>query len=87
VLNVQAATAKALLVDADALAQAQQAGDVLAANAIVMDAYDTDVRPLLAGLREDMGLASDPAAAYRASGYQEKIISERAAGARAGWGA
>src|SRR5207244_13278232 len=56
VLNVQEATAKALLVDADALTAAQQAGDVLAANATLMDAYNTDVRPLLAELRTDMGL-------------------------------
>jgi L-rhamnose isomerase/sugar isomerase len=87
VQNVQEATAKALLVDAAALAQAQQAGDVLAANAVLMDAYNTDVRPLLAALREELGLARDPAAAYRASGYQEKIISERTAGSPAGWGA
>jgi L-rhamnose isomerase / sugar isomerase len=87
VLNVQQATAKALLVDADALAQAQRAGDVLAANAVLMDAYDTDVRPLLASLREELGQAPDPAAAYRASGYQERIMSERTAGSPAGWGA
>ena len=48
VMNVQEATAKALLVDAEALAAAQQAGDVLGANAVFMDAYNTDVRPLLA---------------------------------------
>ena len=46
-MNVQEATAKALLVDADALAAAQRAGDVLGANAVLMDAYNTDVRPLL----------------------------------------
>ena len=51
VMNVQEATAKALLIDADALAAAQQAGDVLAANAAMMDAYNTDVRPLLGELR------------------------------------
>ncbi len=56
VMNAQEATAKALLVDADALAAAQQAGDVLAANAVMMDAYNTDVRPLLAELREQAGL-------------------------------
>jgi L-rhamnose isomerase/sugar isomerase len=44
VMNVQEATAKALLVDATALAAAQQADDVLAANAVLMDAYNTDVR-------------------------------------------
>jgi L-rhamnose isomerase / sugar isomerase len=87
VMNVQEATAKALLVDAEALREAQLAGDVLAANAALMDAYNTDVRPLLAELREEMGLAPDPVAAYLASGYGEKIISERKGGSPAGWGA
>ena len=87
VMNVQEATAKALLVDAEALGAAQLAGDVLGANAVLMDAYNTDVRPLLAGLREEMGLAPDPVAAYLASGYGEKIISERKGGSPAGWGA
>ena len=48
VMNVQELTAKALLVDRDALGAAQQAGDVLAANGVLMDAFATDVRPLLA---------------------------------------
>ena len=87
VMNVQEATAKALLIDAEALREAQLAGDVLAANAAVMDAYNTDVRPLLAGLREEMGLAPDPVSAYLASGYGEKIIAERTGGSPAGWGA
>ncbi|MEV6643930.1 L-rhamnose isomerase [Amycolatopsis sp. NPDC051371] len=87
VMNVQEATAKALLVDRPALRVAQQAGDVLAANAVVMDAYNTDVRPLLAELREDSGLDPDPVAAYHRSGYQEKIVAERAGGTQAGWGA
>ena len=87
VMNVQEATAKALLVDAGALGAAQLAGDVLGANAVLMDAYNTDVRPLLAGLREELGLAPDPVSAYLASGYGEKIISERTGGSPAGWGA
>jgi L-rhamnose isomerase / sugar isomerase len=87
VMNVQEATAKALLVDADALRQAQLAGDVLGANAVLMDAYNTDVRALLGGLREEMGLAPDPVAAYLASGHGEQIISERQGGSPAGWGA
>jgi L-rhamnose isomerase / sugar isomerase len=86
VMNVQEATAKALLVDAAALASAQQAGDVLGANAVLMDAYNTDVRPLLAGLREDMGLDPDPVAAYKRSGYAEKIIADRVGGTPASWG-
>jgi L-rhamnose isomerase/sugar isomerase len=87
VMNVQEATAKALLVDADALAAAQRAGDVLAANAALMDAYNTDVRPLLRELREDLGLDPDPVAAYHRSGYAEKIRAERVGGHAAGWGA
>jgi L-rhamnose isomerase/sugar isomerase len=87
VMNVQEATAKALLVDRDALAAAQRAGDVLEANAVLMDAYNTDVRPLLREVRSEMGLAEDPIAAYRASGWAEKIAAERVGGQQAGWGA
>src|SRR5918912_2009232 len=87
VLNVQEATAKALLVDREALSAAQQAGDVLGANAVLMDAYNTDVRPLLVELRGEMGLDADPMAAYARSGYFEKIAAERVGGTQAGWGA
>jgi L-rhamnose isomerase/sugar isomerase len=86
VMNVQEATAKALLVDSDALAAAQQAGDVLGAHAVLMDAFNTDVRPLLAELRQDMGLHPDPIAAYHASGYGERIVFSRIGGIQAGWG-
>ncbi|MER7503208.1 L-rhamnose isomerase [Nonomuraea pusilla] len=87
VMNVQEATAKALLVDAAALRAAQDAGDVLGANAVLMDAYNTDVRPLLAELREESGLDPDPMAAYARSGYSDKIAAERVGGTQAGWGA
>ncbi|MCX5563418.1 L-rhamnose isomerase [Streptomyces sp. NBC_00038] len=87
VMNVQEATAKALLVDRSALGEAQRGGDVLAANAVLMDAYNTDVRPLLASLREELGLDPDPVAAYGRSGWQQKIAAERVGGEPAGWGA
>ncbi|MFE9450897.1 L-rhamnose isomerase [Streptomyces sp. NPDC006739] len=87
VMNVQEATAKALLVDRSALAVAQRSGDVLAANAVLMDAYNTDVRPLLAEVREEMGLDADPVAAYARSGWAERIVAERVGGQQAGWGA
>jgi L-rhamnose isomerase/sugar isomerase len=87
VLNVQEATAKALSVDRPALGAAQRAGDVLGANGVLMDAYNTDVRPLLAELRADQGLDPDPMAAYARSGYAEKIAAERVGGQQAGWGA
>src|SRR5580700_5352804 len=86
VMNVQEATAKALLIDQPALAAAQQAGDVLGAHAVLMDAYNTDVRPLLAELRQEMGLDPDPIAAYHRSGYAEKIVADRIGGTQAGWG-
>jgi L-rhamnose isomerase / sugar isomerase len=87
VMNVQEATAKALLVDRDALRAAQVAGDVLAAHGVLMDAFSTDVRPLLAELRESKGLDADPYAAFARSGYQERIERERVGGQQAGWGA
>ncbi|MFE5213893.1 MULTISPECIES: L-rhamnose isomerase [unclassified Streptomyces] len=87
VMNVQEATAKALLVDRSALAAAQAAGDVLDANAVLMDAYNTDVRPLLRQVREEMGRDPDPLAAYRRSGWAEKVVAERVGGRQAGWNA
>ncbi|TFD65479.1 L-rhamnose isomerase [Cryobacterium ruanii] len=87
VLNVQEMTARALLVDRDALTLAQDTGDVLGANGILMDAFYTDVRPGLAAWREDRGLAGDPMSAYAASGYQARIAAERVGGSQAGWGA
>jgi L-rhamnose isomerase/sugar isomerase len=87
VMNIQEATAKALLVDRDALAAAQGNGEVLEANAVLMDAYNTDVRPLLAEVRADAGLDPEPVQAYRRSGYQEKIMADRVGGQQAGWGA
>ncbi len=87
VLNVQEMTARALLVDCEALLAAQQAEDVLGANEVVMDAFYTDVRPLLADWRIERGVPADPYAAYRESGYQAQIEAERVGGHQAGWGA
>ncbi|MEO6713764.1 MAG: L-rhamnose isomerase [Mycobacteriales bacterium] len=87
IMNVQESVAKAILVDRTALSSAQQAGDVLAANAVVMDAYNTDVRGLLAEMRSEDGLDPDPMAAYARSGYADSIIAGRQGGAAAGWGA
>ncbi|HEY3483698.1 MAG TPA: rhamnose isomerase, partial [Streptomyces sp.] len=87
VMNVQEATAKALLVDTEALTAAQRSGDVLDANGVLMDAYNTDVRPLLAEVREELGLDPNPLAAYKASGWAERIAAGRVGGEQAGWGA
>ena len=87
VLNVQEMTARALLVDRDALDAAQRANDVLGANAVLMDAFYTDVRPALAEWRESRGLPADPMAAFAASGHLDRIAEERVGGTQAGWGA
>ena len=87
VLNVQEMTARALLIDRDALDIAQRTNDVLAANGILMDAFYTDVRPLLSSWREQRGLPADPMAAFQTSGYLDRTAAERVGGTQAGWGA
>jgi L-rhamnose isomerase/sugar isomerase len=77
VVNLQEAYAKALLVDRDALAAAQRAGDVLGGHEALLDAYRTDVRPLCARARAVAGAAEDPVAELRASGYAERTAAER----------
>lgn len=78
VMNIQIAYAKSLIVDRVALANAQAAGDVLGGYRALQDAYETDVRPLLAEARQRQGLRPDPIAALRESGYAEQVARERA---------
>ena len=85
VTNLQEAYAKALLVDHAALAEARHAGDLLGAHRLLLAAFATDVRPLCAKVREDLGAAADPIAAFKKSGYAEKVAEERGEGAGAGW--
>jgi len=77
VVNVQVAHAKALLVDRARLREAQAAGDVLEANRVLVHAYETDVRPLLAEARRRRGLDEDPVDALRQDGYAERVARER----------
>lgn len=77
VLNCQEAYAKSLLVPRAELAAAQQSGEVLAAHHILTQAYSMDVRPLLAKVREEMGVPIDPLSAYQGSGYEGKIAAQR----------
>ena len=85
VLNVQEMTARALLVDREALAAAQASHDVLGANGLLMDAFYTDVRPDLVEWRESRGLPGDPMKAYAASGHQETLATERVGGTQLSW--
>jgi L-rhamnose isomerase/sugar isomerase len=77
VVNLQEAYAKALLVDRAALREAQQAGDVLAGHELLLDAFSTDVRPLCARVRRQLGASEEPVAELRASGYLERRRTER----------
>jgi L-rhamnose isomerase/sugar isomerase len=76
-IDSQEAYAKSLIVPRQTLAGIQQNGDVLAAHRLLSDAFRTDVRPLLAQVRLEMGVPTDPIAAYLASGYEAKIARER----------
>jgi L-rhamnose isomerase/sugar isomerase len=77
VSNIQTAYAKALLVEREALGSLQREGDVLGAHRVLVDAFETDVRPLLASLRERVGVSADPVAAFREGGYAERLAQER----------
>jgi L-rhamnose isomerase/sugar isomerase len=77
VMNIQTAYAKALTVDEDALTAAAASGDVLGAHRLLVDAFENDVRPLLARLRTDNGLEPDPVQAFRDGGYAEQRARDR----------
>jgi L-rhamnose isomerase/sugar isomerase len=77
VVNIQTAYAKALVVDRAKLHDVQTAGDVVGAHRILTDAYETDVRPLLAHFRAQSNLASDPVEAFRSDGHAERLALER----------
>jgi L-rhamnose isomerase/sugar isomerase len=77
VMNVQTAYAKALLVDEQRLASAQAEGDVLGAHRALLDAFETDVRPLLSEVRRRLGIEADPVEAFRRGGFAARLARER----------
>ena len=77
VLNCQTALAKALIVDYKGLAVRQREGDVLGAHRLMMDAFETDVRPLLGEVRTRIGVPADPISELRTSGIEQKLASQR----------
>ncbi len=79
VVNIQDSYARALIVDREALRAAGASGDVLAGHQVLLDAYNTDVRPLCASARQALGAAAEPVAALRSSGRTERIAAERSA--------
>jgi L-rhamnose isomerase/sugar isomerase len=75
--EVQAAYARALLVDRKQLDASQEANDALMASETLKTAFRTDVGPILAMARLQAGGAIDPVATYRASGYRQKVAAIR----------
>lgn len=69
---------KATLVDHEKLVANQAKGNLIDAEECLREAFFADVRPVLREWRKAKGLAEDPLAAHRASGYNEKAEAERA---------
>ncbi len=78
VMTAQEHMAKALLVDFAALQAARAHDDIVRAESVLRDAFSTDVRPFLAEHRRARKLPADPLAAFRESGYAERVGKERA---------
>lgn len=88
VLMCQKMYTKALLVNRSALTEAQEAGDIVRAEELLVSAFDTDVEPLLQEIRHEMGIMENPLDAYRQSGYEErKALERQSCKAAAGLGA
>jgi L-rhamnose isomerase/sugar isomerase len=77
VVNIQELYAKALVVNRAKLRKAQASCDIVGAEETLRSAFFTDVRELLAALREEMGVPTDPLDALRRSGYEKRRASER----------
>ncbi len=71
--------AKAAIVDRKTLAYHQEKCNLVDAEECLKDAFSTDVRPAIREWRRAKGLAEDPMAAFRASGYIERATKERQA--------
>jgi L-rhamnose isomerase/sugar isomerase len=76
-VTVQETWAKALLIDRAALRRSQDAHDLTQCEELLKDAFSTDVRPLLADWRAAKGLDPQPLAAFRRSGYLQRVAEER----------
>jgi L-rhamnose isomerase / sugar isomerase len=77
VLFLQGAYARALIVPRQELARAQRAGDIVLAEGLLQQAFQTDVEPILVHVRERLGVPAQPLAEFRRSGYLARIEKER----------
>jgi L-rhamnose isomerase/sugar isomerase len=80
IVNLQEAYAKALLVDQAALTERQLAGDVLGGHELLLEAFNSDVRPICARVRAARGASESPLEEFRSSGYSERRAAERRSG-------
>ncbi len=83
-MTAQEQFAKALLVDHKALAAARAADDVILTQRVLRDAFETDVRPVLAEYRTSRKRPADPLLAFRESGYVQRVAKERGVRRKAG---
>jgi L-rhamnose isomerase/sugar isomerase len=77
-VTAQELYAKATLVDHKRLAGYQQKCELVDAEECLKEAFATDVRPVIREWRRSQGLPEDPLAAFRESGYMQRINRERA---------
>lgn len=77
VMTAEELYAKAALVDFAALAKHQASCSLVDAESCLKDAFSTDVRPAIREWSRSKGLPEDPMAAFRESGYLERITRER----------
>jgi L-rhamnose isomerase/sugar isomerase len=75
--NIRVAYAKALLIDFNALAKAQQSCDVVESEQILQRAFQTDVRPIIAEARVSKGGSIDPVAFFREAAIRKSLVSSR----------
>ncbi|OLD55716.1 MAG: sugar isomerase, partial [Acidobacteria bacterium 13_1_40CM_2_64_6] len=73
VMTAQELYAKAALIDFPRLTKAQNEQRLIDAENTYKDAFSTDVRPAVREWRRARGLGEDPLAAFRESGYMERI--------------
>ena len=77
VCTVQELFAKALCVDRVALAEAQGREDTVAGEETLRAGFGANVTPILRAVRKAMGAPGDPLAAFRASGYEQRVAVQR----------
>ncbi|MFL5729419.1 MAG: sugar isomerase [Cytophagaceae bacterium] len=71
------AYAQSMLVDREALKQAQDDNDVTLAQELLQNAFRTDVRPLLAEARKSRGVSLSPLHAYRKADIRKQLTKQR----------